>query len=70
VVNIHTGEINFQAPSNWLLLSDEKRAHYMRGDLRRANADFEVHYLPALRPLWLFHVRANPLAEMPKVLER
>ena len=31
-VNFQTGEVTFGAPSNWLVLTDEKRARYMRSD--------------------------------------
>jgi hypothetical protein len=69
-VDIRAGEVRFQAPSNWLLLSDEKRARYMRIDLRRSSADFEVHYFLALRPLWLFHVTSPPLPETPGIIDQ
>lgn len=68
-VDIQSGRVTFGAPSNWLILTDEKRARYMRSDLRRAEIDFEMHYLVSLRPIWLFHATAPPLPETPNVVE-
>ncbi len=63
-VNALDEAVHFDAASNWLLLTDPKRADYMRLDLRRAGADFDLHYFPSLRPAWLFYV-SGPFQTIP-----
>jgi 4-amino-4-deoxy-L-arabinose transferase-like glycosyltransferase len=67
-VDPFTETVQFNAEVNWLLLTDEKRARYMRSDLRRAEMEFEMVYYPSLRPAWLFYVPAKPLPELPNPL--
>ncbi len=69
-VGMRSGEMSFQAPSNWLLMSSAKRARYLRQDLRRANVAFAVRPLRASHPLWLFHVTVAPLPDTPSIIEQ